>query len=320
MSQIYDLIIVGGGAVGIYANQYALKKGMKTLLIERLDNLGGKLKNLDPSIPLADVPGAESWTAGQLSDNLITQSEKYQPEYVMGEQVTGVTVDNFLYTIKTNKSQYQSRAVLIATGRGIYIPPSLAKLNDEQKKKAGILLGIDDEKIVLNKRVVVVGGSQETAGWALQAASTAKSVLIINWRFINAFGWLQGNMAVPPNMDLMEPYGLLELIGDKRVEGIKVFHVETGEEITVETDVIIMARGYLSNLYDLKPFGVELEKNGIKVSKKMQTSQPGIFAAGDCVYYDGKERTVKMGSKEAAVAVDSIKKYLKSVWGFSGKA
>ena len=316
MSNSYDLVIIGGGAVGIYANQYALKKGMKTKLIERLPDLGGKLKNLDPQIPLSDVPGAENWTAGQLSDSLISQSEKYNPDYTLDQIVKKVSGSDFSYTITTDKEEFSCRAVLITTGRGIYIPPNLAKLDDAAKTKAGILIGIDDEKWVRGKRVVVVGGSQETTGWALQASSTAKSVLIINWRFINAFGWLQGNMSVPPNMDIMEPYGLLELLGDKNVKGIKVFNVHTLEEETVEADCIIMARGYLFNLYDLELFGVDLEKNGIRVTEEMQTSRPGIFAAGDCVYYAGKERTVKSGTKEAAVAVDSIAKYLSSVWGF----
>ena len=320
MDKIFDVIIIGGGAVGIYANQYAMKKGMKTKLIERFENLGGKLKNLDPKIPLSDVPGAEQWTAGQLADTLISQSKKYKPDYALREKVESVSGDNFTYTVKTTKSEYKSRSVLIAIGRGIYMPPSFAKLDDDEKQKAGILIGIKNDKSVLGKRVVVIGGSQETTGWALQAASSAKSVLIINWRFINAFGWLQGNMSVPPNMDIMEPYGLLELIGDKKVKGIKVFHVSTLEELTVEADCIIMARGYLCNLHDLGLFGVTLKKNGIMVSAEMQTSQPGIFAAGDCVYYDGKERTVKSGSKEAAVAVNSIEKYLNSVCGFKEKS
>lgn len=319
MNDILDVIIIGGGAVGIYANQYAMKKGLKTKLVERFDNLGGKLKNMDPNIPLSDVPGAEQWTAGQLTDTLVSQSRKFGPDYALGENVEGVSWDNFTYTVKSDKNEYKSRSVLITIGRGIYMPPSLTNLDDEQKKKAGILLGISDENAVLGKRVVVVGGSQETTGWALQAASSAKSVIIINWRFINAFGWLQGNMSVPTNMDIMEPYGLLELVGDDKVKGIKVFHVTTGEEQTVEADCIIMARGYLGNLHDLEMFGVSLEKNGIKVSEEMQTSQPGIFAAGDCVYYDGKERTVKSGAKEAAIAVDSIEKYLNSVWGYKKK-
>jgi ferredoxin/flavodoxin---NADP+ reductase len=319
MSDILDVVIIGGGAVGIYANHYALKKGLKTKLIERFESLGGKLKNLDPNIPLTDVPGAEQWTAGLLTDALVSQSKKFDPDYVLGENVKVLSGDNFTYTVKTDKNEYKSRAIMIAIGRGIYMPPSLTKLSETQKQKAGILIGINNEASVMGKRVVVVGGSQETTGWALQAASSAKSVLIINWRFINAFGWLQGNMSVPPNMDIMEPYGLLELVGDKKVEGIKVFHVTTGEEQTVKADCIIMARGYLGNLYDLELFGVALEKNGIKVSEEMQTSQPGIFAAGDCVYYDGKERTVKSGSKEAAVAMDRIEKYLNSVWGFKEK-
>ncbi|NIA28452.1 MAG: FAD-dependent oxidoreductase [Actinobacteria bacterium] len=319
MSAIHDLIIIGGGAIGIYANQYALKKGLRAMLVEKSDSLGGKLKNLDPQIPLSDVPGADRWTAGQLAETLISQTKKYQPEYVFKERVTGITQKDFVFTINTDKGKHLARSILLTTGRGIFMPKSLAKLSDEEKRKAGILCEIKDNKEVLGKKVVVVGGSQETAGWALQAASGAKSVLIINWRFIKSYGWLEGNLSVPPNMDILEPYGLLELLGDKKVTGIKVFHVTTGEEKTIDTDIIIMARGYLANLNDLENFGVELKKNGIKVTENMHTSRPGIFAAGDCVYYPGKERTVEMGSREAAKAIDSAVKYLQSVWGAATK-
>jgi len=318
MSDIHDLIIIGGGAVGIYANQYALKKGMRAKLIEKSNSLGGKLINLDPQTPLSDVPGADRWTAGQLAETLISQTKKYKPEYVFNERVTGISQKDFLLTVNTDKGEHLARSILITTGRGIFIPEFLAKLSDKEKCKAGILCEIKDDKEVLGKKVVVVGGSQETAGWALQAARSAESVLIINWRFIKSYGWLEGNLSVPPNMDILEPYGLLELLGDKKVTGIKVFHVATGEEKTIEADCIIMARGYLANLNDLETFGVELEKNGIKVTEEMHTSRPGIFAAGDCIYYAGKERTVKMGSQEAAKAIDSIEKYLKSVWASLG--
>ena len=314
MSDIHDLIIIGGGSVGIYANQYALKKGLKAKLIEKSDSLGGKLTNLDPQIPLSDVPGADRWTAGQLAETLISQTKKYHPEYIFKEHVTGIAQKEFIFTIETDKGKHLARSVLLTTGRGIFIPEFLAKLSDEEKCKVGILCEIKDDREVLGKKVVVVGGSQETSGWALQAARSAKSVLIINWRFIKSYGWLEGNLSVPPNMDILEPYGLLELLGDEKVTGIKVFHVTTSEEKTIDTDIIIMARGYLANLNDLKNFGVELEKNGIKVTEDMHTSRPGIFSAGDCVYYPGKERTVKMGSREAAKAIDSIEKYLKSVW------
>ncbi len=319
MSDIHDLIIIGGGAIGIYANQYALKKKIKVKLIEMSGSLGGKLTSLDPQIPLSDIPGADGWTAGQLVESLISQTKKYQPEYIFKARVTGIAHKDFIFAVNTDNGKHIARSILITTGRGIFMSDFLAKLKNEGKCKAGILCEIKDEKEVFSKKVIVVGGSQETVGWALQAAHSAKSVLIINWGFIKSYGWLEGNFSVPRNMDILEPYGLLEILGDKKVTGIRVFHVASGEEKTIDADCIIMARGYHANLNDLESFGVELEKNGIKVSQEMHTSCPGIFAAGDCVYYKGKEWTVKMGTQEAARAIDGVEKYLKSVWGSSGK-
>ena len=76
-----------------------------------------------------------------------------------------------------------------------------------------------------------------------------------------------------------------------------------------------MARGHLTNLNDIKRFGVKMEWNGIKVNETMHTSVPGIFAAGDIVYYKNKERLISTGSIEAATAIESIEAYLKAVYG-----
>ena len=315
MAELVDLVIVGGGPIGLYANQYALKKGMKTRLLEKLPELGGQLKSLYPDLLLHHVAGMETWTAGKFIDNLIAQTEKYHPDYRLQEEVKEIKFKDMKFTVITDKAKHACRSVLIATGRGVYVPPSLANLSDEEKKQAGLLCELKDEEYILGKRVVVIGGSQETVGMALEAAAAASNVLIVNWRFMQSYGWLEGNMAVPPNMDILEPYGLLELIGDKKLTGVKIYHVYTGEEKIIEADVIIMARGYLANLYDLESFGVELDHNGIKVTSSMHTSRPGIFAAGDAVYYPGKQRLINTGASEAVKAVDSAEQYLKTIWG-----
>lgn len=315
MNNILDLLIIGGGPIGLYANQYALKKGLKTRVIEKAPELGGKLKSVYPENPIEDLGGVKTWQAGKLIDNMISQTEKYQPDYRLNESVQKIQQKDLIFTVTTNKEKHKSHAILITTGRGIYLPSSLANLSNEEKQKAGLLTEIKDETALLGKNVVVIGGSYETVGWAIEAANVAARVLIINWRFMNSFASLEGSQAVPPNMDILEPYGLLEVLGDRTVTGIKVYHTETGEEKEVAADVIIMARGYLTNLSDIEKFGVALEKNGIKVDDAMHTSKAGVFAAGDAVYYPGKKRLISSGTNEAARAIEGVEKYIQAIWG-----
>lgn len=315
MNNILDLLIIGGGPIGLYANQYALKKGLKTRVIEKAPELGGKLKSVYPENPIEDLGGVKTWQAGKLIDNMISQTEKYQPDYRLNESVQKIQQKDLIFTVTTNKEKHKSHAILITTGRGIYLPSSLANLSNEEKKKAGLLTEIEDETALLGKNVVVIGGSHETVGWAIEAANVAARVLIINWRFMNSFASLEGSQAVPPNMDILEPYGLLEVLGDRTVTGIKVYHTETGEEKEVAADVIIMARGYLTNLSDIEKFGMALEKNGIKVDDAMHTSKAGVFAAGDAVYYPGKKRLISSGTNEAARAIEGVEKYIQAIWG-----
>jgi ferredoxin/flavodoxin---NADP+ reductase len=315
MDDILDLIIIGGGPVGLYANQYALKKRMKTCLIEKSNHLGGKLKSVYPENPIYDVGGLKSWRADKLIDSMISQTEKYEPSYNLGENIKEIKQENLIYSVKTDKSNYRTHAILIATGRGIFIPESLAILNEEETRKAGLMTDIGDGKSLIGKKVVVVGGSHETTGRALEAANYALNVLIINWRFMESFSSLEGSRGIPSNMDILEPFGLLEILGDKKVTGIKVFHVDTDEERTVEIEAIIMARGYLENLNDLEKFGVIVQRNGISVKSNMHTSKTGIFSAGDAVYYPGKRRLISTGTDEAAKAVESAEKYIQAIWG-----
>jgi len=319
MDDVLDLIIIGGGPVGLYANQYALKKGLKAKLIEKATELGGKLKSIYPENRVYDVGGMKSWKAEKLIDNMISQTEKYIPDYCLGESVQEIKQKNLVFTVKTDKAEHKAHTVIIAIGRGIYIPKSLAKLDDTAKINAGLMTEIADEKLLIGKKVVVVGGSEETTGWALEAANIASKVLIINWRFMESFASLESSRAIPSNLDFLEPYGLLEILGAKKITGIKIFHVDSDEDVKIDTDVIIMARGYLNNLNDMKKFSVVLERNGINVDSTMHTSKTGIFAAGDNVYYAGKKRLISTGTAEAAKAVDSAANYIKRVWGETGK-
>ena len=217
--------------------------------------------------------------------------------------------------IKSDKNEYKARTVLLATGRGVFFSKQMAALSSQKLKTAGIIYDQFDEETVIGKNVIVIGGSQETVGWALQAAYYARSVKVVNWRFMQSYGWLEGNLAIPANVEIVEPYGILEIEGTTHVTGIKVFHIHSGEESRIPADMVLLARGSIGNLDDLMPFNVALLKNGIKVTNAMLTSKPGVFAAGDVVYYSDKEKTIASGTKEAAAAINSIKNYLQAVWG-----
>lgn len=315
MAEIFDLLIIGGGPVGLYANQYALKKGLRTRLIEKARQLGGQLKSIYPENPVYDVGGLKTWKAGKLIDNMLAQTERYGPDYCVEENVREITQKNLVFQVISDKQTHRSHAVLLATGRGIYVPEFLSRLDEEGKREAGLMTEIGDGMGILGKRVVVIGGSQETVAWALDVANFAGQVVIINWRFLDSFAALEASRAVPSNLDILEPFGLLEILGEDRVTGIRIFHVDSGEERTIDADAVLMARGYLCNLHDLTRFGVALERNGIAVNEDMHTSKPGIFAAGDVVYYAGKKRLISTGTDEAAKAVESAEKYIQAIWG-----
>jgi thioredoxin reductase (NADPH) len=97
-----------------------------------------------------------------------------------------------------------------------------------------------------------------------------------------------------------------EIRGAGHVESVTIFDNRTGEETTVECDVVLSFLGFKPDLGPIKDWGLELAgKNRVKVGSLMETSVPGVFAAGDLVDYEGKLDLIATGFAEAAVAVNN---------------
>src|SRR5438046_7997786 len=92
--------------------------------------------------------------------------------------------------------------------------------------------------------------------------------------------------------------------GEARVERVTIVNNKTKEEDTLAMDAVLPQLGFVSSLGAIAEWGLELEKHDIKVSQLMETSIPGIFAAGDITTYPGKLKLIATGAAEACVAVE----------------
>jgi len=101
-----------------------------------------------------------------------------------------------------------------------------------------------------------------------------------------------------------------EIVGDTWVESATIVQTRTGEERKLPVDAIIFNIGFLTNLGPISDWGLELDKNAIKVDTRMRTNIEGIYAAGDIVTYDGKLKLISTGCGEVAVAVNNAKNYI----------
>jgi thioredoxin reductase len=306
-----DIIVIGGGPVGLYALYYAGQRSMTAKVIDALPELGGQLWALYPDNDIYDVAGVPKLKARDLVANLKKQALQYKPEVVMGERVVGIhkLKDGFEVTTDSG-GRHTTRAVLLAPGPGAFIPGAIYDKPAKEQKKRGLFIEPHHATELADRRVLICGGKREAVGWAIDAATVADAVTVINCSEIYTADEARVDSMFTRHVDVMTPYELLEIHGREKVEAATIVNSETRKQVRLKVDAVLMARGQLTNLEPIRTWGVELKENGIAVERTMQTSIPGIFAAGDIVHYPGKLKTIVSGAGEAAIAVNNAKAFI----------
>lgn len=112
------------------------------------------------------------------------------------------------------------------------------------------------------------------------------------------------------NINILTPYEVKDLIGSERIEKLVISNSKNQEEKIIEVDAVIVNFGFKSSLGSIKEWGLEIEKGSIVVNSKMETTIPGIYAAGDITTYPGKVKLIAVGFGEAPTAVNNAKAYI----------
>jgi thioredoxin reductase (NADPH) len=105
-------------------------------------------------------------------------------------------------------------------------------------------------------------------------------------------------------MELLTFHELREVIGGDCVEGAVIFDNRSDEDTPLDVDAVVALLGFKPDLGPIGEWGLELERNSIKVDQHMETNIPGVFAAGDIAHYEGKLELIATGYAEAATAVN----------------
>jgi ferredoxin/flavodoxin---NADP+ reductase len=113
-----------------------------------------------------------------------------------------------------------------------------------------------------------------------------------------------------PSVDLRTFYELKAVHGEEHLEAVTIFDNRTGVEERIECDALLLNLGFLTNLGPIKDWGIELEKNAIKVDSTMRTTIIGVYAAGDICTYVGKLKLIATGIGEAGTAANFAKTFI----------
>lgn len=308
-----DLLIIGAGPTGLFAVFEAGLLKIKCHIIDALPQPGGQLAELYPKKPIFDIPGYPSVGAGELVDNLMEQIKQFEPGFTLSETAVSLKkIDNEWFEVITNKGTiHRAKAVAIAGGLGTFEPRKPEIENLAQYEENGVEYFVKDPETFRNKKIVIAGGGDSALDWSIFLANVAKEVTLIHRR--NEFrGALDSVEKVQElknqgKINLITPAEVVGLKGEGKLESITI-KKEGEEEYDLETDYFIPLFGLTPKLGELANWGLEIEKNAIKVNNALdyQTNIEGVYAIGDINTYPGKLKLILCGFHEGTLMCQSV--------------
>ncbi len=314
---IKDVTIIGGGPTGLFAAFYAGLRGVSCRVVDALPQLGGQLMALYPEKYIFDVGGLPRILAKDLVTNMIEQGTQFDPEVILGSEVLELNRRDDLIVLRTRSGELLTRTVVITAGKGALNPRVLEcpGWDDLFDAAAGIHTHVRQPEDFRGRRVLIVGGGDSAVDWVLGLHGIASEVTIIHrrdqFRAHRATVEEMRKLAADGKVTILTPYEVDSIQGSGGcVSAVTVFHNETKDRTQIPVDSIIALLGFKPDLGPIGNWGLELERNTIKVTSLMETNVEGVYAAGDVVKYPGKLELIATGYGEAAIAVNNAVHYL----------
>lgn len=305
---MYDLIIIGGGPAGAAAGVYAARKKIKTLLIAK--EFGGQ------SLVSPDVQnwiGTKSISGLELAQNLEEHVRSQEGiEIVDGDLAEGVVKSDSGFSIKTKEGKsFESKTVLVVSGsrrRRLGIPGE-----DKLDGKGVAWCATCDAPLFGGKTVAVIGAGNAGLEAVRDLFPYASKVYLINRSDkIKGDAVTFEEIKKNPKLEIIMMAETKEILGDKMVTGLKYLDAESGQEKELKLDGVFIEIGSIPNVEFLGDLVEKNQYNEIKVDHKtQQTSQPGVWAAGDVSDVLYKQNNISAG--DAIKAVLNIHDYLNGV-------
>lgn len=323
----YDLIIVGGGPSGLAAAVYGASEGLETVMIEQ-SAPGGQAGSSSRIENYLGFPVGLS--GGDLARRAVTQARRFGVEILTPQTAKSVRIqDSYRIVTLADGNEISGHALLIATGvsyRRLEVP-GLERLTG-----AGVYYGAAMTEAIAcqGETVYVVGGANSAGQAAMYFSRYAKEVIMLvrsDSLTKSMSQYLIDQIAATENITVRTCTTVVEAKGESSLEAIVLADVQTGKQETVEASSLFIfigampktdwladiverdERGFLMTGIDLlrdgkRPKGWTLDRTPFL----LETSVPGIFAAGDVRY--GSVKRVASGVGEGAIAVQLIHQYL----------
>jgi thioredoxin reductase len=301
---VCDITVIGAGPVGLAAAYYAGHRDATVRIVESLGQLGGQVAAVYPEKHVYDVAGHPKIKGQDLVELCVEQGLQFGADVHLDEEVADLErlsqngEELLALTTKSGK-RFLSRALIVTAGHGAFEPRKLHYF-------------VTRKDVFKGKNCVIVGGGDSALDWTLGLQDTADlPITLIHRRerfraletSVNEARRLEGEGSVR----ICAPAEVREIHGDGSIQAVTVEDTGTGETTRLDCEALILLLGFHSHLGSIADWGLDLHgKRQILVDPMtMDTSIPGVYAAGDVAGYEGKITLITIGFGEAAIAANN---------------
>ena len=300
----YDVVVLGGGTAGCYCAFLSDNKGLKTLLVEVNDKLGGQPLNLYAHKHIKDFPLFQSITANEFVQKLDEQLHTSKNiDIVYNVKINDFEIKDELIYLQINNHQVVTKNIVIATGNGIS-KPNLLEIPGANIDKVKYI--VEPFNTYNDKNVVILGGGDSAVDWAnnIVKHSTAKITIIHRRDVFRASGENVNELMKNKNIKVLLNKQCL------RIENNTLFIKDNvdGCEQSLNFDEIIVQYGQKMDMAPEKYIQKLNCANGNKiiVDHNQKTNLDHVYAIGDVCYYSNRPHLIIAGMGEAAMAINDI--------------
>ena len=301
-TKVFDYIIIGAGPAGLSSAQYAARGGLKTLVLEGMGT-GGQVAQI---FELENYPGVFPPVNGyDFVETLRKQALAFGAQ-IQQVQVSSIDKKGKNFVIQTKDTAYMAPALCMATGA---VHKNLGVPGEDKLTGRGVsYCATCDGPFFRNKKIVVVGGGDSACSEAIYLSTLSSDVSIIHrrdeFRAQKAIVDKMLEAGVKPVYDSV----VKEIKGEAKVTGITLENVKTGEQSELECDAVFIFAG-MAPQTDLVDMIKKDQQGYIVTDEYMQTSIPGLFAAGDV--RSKPFRQIVTAASDGAIAANTAKEFIR---------
>ncbi len=306
MENIFDVIIIGGGPAGLTAGIYSSRAKLSTVILNE-GSFGGQVVMTNE---VANYPGVELTNGYMLANTMKKQAKDFGCKLKSNVNITKYDIKGDIKTVELDDGRvFQGKSVIFATGGR---PRYLNAPGEEEYKGSGVsYCATCDGDFFTDKEIIVVGGGNSALEEAVSLTNYASKVTIVHqFDHFQAFPSVIEETKSNPKINFIMESKITELKGEDSLKKVNIEHLPSGKNTEINIDGVFVFIGYVPNTTNLDGIINLNENKEIIVDNEMQTSIPGVFAAGDSTAKRFRQITTAVA--DGTIAALSAAEYLRN--------